>query len=327
MRNGRTGQRQRKNLFTGILLLTAVCSLFGCRGLELENKTEQVEEYTRPQAMILVANERNRYENVYSEGIWEITVGDDEVGLDRLTVQNVKSYMEQLKLLCMLAEERGITVTSQEKDTIRQITDAYMAALTEADRQYIGCDRSDVQKLYTDYFTADKLIRSVTGQINSEISDSEAKVIRVEQIGTTDRRKALAILKRVKIDGANFSSMASRYTETDSIDLVLRRGAGGGLLERTAFQLEEGQVSNILHIGEMYYIIKCTDGYAREATLERKNRLTAAMNTKAFYDVLAPYQQEHRIRFVERFWNEMNFGEDGGSTVENFFDIYEEAMK
>ena len=47
------------------VLAAAVClGLGGCRGMKLENKTEIIDEYTEPQAMILVANERNRYENV-----------------------------------------------------------------------------------------------------------------------------------------------------------------------------------------------------------------------------------------------------------------------
>ena len=276
--------------------------------------------------MILIANERNRYEKAYSEGIWNVTFGEDHTGLDKLTVQNVKQFMEQLMLLNMLAEERGITVTSQERDLIRQLTDEYMAGLTDGDLQYMGCDRTDVQKLYTDYFTADKLINGITSQVNSEISGSEAKVIKIEQIGTTDLKKAKAILKRVKIDGANFSSMASRYTETDTIEEILMRGSRGDLIEDIAFRLEEGQISNILQIGEMYYIIKCTDGYSKDATLARKSRLEKALNNQAFQAVFEPYSQEHKIRFSERFWYELDFQEPTESTADDFFDLYEKAF-
>ncbi len=318
--------RQLKIACITLLMILAAFSLQGCRGLELEDKTEEVEEYTRPQAMILIANERNRYEKAYSEGIWNVTFGEDRTGLDKLTVQNVKQFMEQLMLLNMLAEERGITVTSQERDLIRQLTDEYMAGLTDGDLQYMGCDRTDVQKLYTDYFTADKLINGITSQVNSEISDSEAKVIKIEQIGTTDLKKAKAILKRVKIDGANFSSMASRYTETDTIEEILMRGSRGDLIEDIAFRLEEGQISNILQIGEMYYIIKCTDGYSKDATLARKSRLEKALNNQAFQAVFEPYSQEHKIRFSERFWNEIDFQEPTESTADDFFDLYEKAF-
>ncbi len=307
------------------VLTAAVFILPSCKGLELENKTEQVEEYTKEQAMVIISNERNRYENAYSEDIWKISVDDEGTGFDKLTIQNVKSYLEEIKLLCMLAYERGISITSTERDIVRQMTDEYMAGLDEGDLEYIGCTREDVQKMYTDIFQAEKLINSITGTVDSEISDSEAKVISIQQIVTADEKKAKAILKRIKIDGENFNSMASRYTEDEEIDLKLMRSDNDeDLITRTAFSLEENEVSNILFKDGLYYIIKCTDGYAEEDTLERKARLEEAMNNKAVMDVIEPYRNEHNIQFVERFWNNMDFSEPDGSEADDFFDIYNE---
>lgn len=308
-----------------IAFIIALC-LYGCRGIELENKTEQISGYTLPQAMILIANERNRYENRYSESIWDIRVGSDGTGFDKLIVQNVMEYMENLMELGLLAQERGISVTSAERDRLRYVIDDYMSGLTREDLDYIGCERDDVQKLYTDYFTACKLIEDIESGVDSDISDSEAKVIKIEQIGTAEQKKALAILKRVKIDGANFSSMASRYTELDTIERTLLKSSDEDedLLERTAFSLEEGEISNILAMDDMYYIIRVVDGYAEEETAERKDMLQTAINNVAIEEVLAPYQEEHRISFTEGFWSEISFSDDGGSTVENFFDVYSE---
>lgn len=310
-----------------LMLLLAAFLLSSCKGLELENKTEQVEEYTQPQAMIVIANERNRYENAYSPEIWQITVGDDGSCFDKLMIQNVKQYLEKIKLLCMLADERGIAINSAEKDQVRQMTDEYMAKLSEGDISYIGCERADVQKLYTDLFTADKLIKSITSGVDSELSDSEAKVIKIEQIAVSDEKKAKAILKRVKIDGANFSSMASRYSESDTIERsLLKDDSSDDLIMSTAFSLSDGQVSNIICSEGMYYIIKCTDGYAEEETKERKDRLEKAMNSRAVADVLEPYQNEHKIQFMDRFWNDLDFENENSSTVESFFDIFNKYL-
>ena len=307
------------------VLTAAVFILPSCKGLELENKTEQVEEYTKEQAMVIISNERNRYENAYSEDIWKISVDDEGTGFDKLTIQNVKSYLEEIKLLCMLADERGISITSTERDIVRQMTDEYMAGLDEGDLEYIGCTRDDVQKMYTDIFQAEKLINSITGTVDSEISDSEAKVISIQQIVTADEKKAKAILKRIKIDGESFNSMASRYTEDEEIDLKLMRSDNDeDIITRTAFSLEENEVSNILFKDGLYYIIKCTDGYAEEDTLLRKARLEEAMNNKAVMDIIGPYRNEHNIQFVERFWNNMDFSEPDGSEADDFFDIYNE---
>lgn len=323
MRSGNSDNFRR--IKCAAVLTAAVFILPSCKGLELENKTEQVEEYTKEQAMVIISNERNRYENAYSEDIWKISVDDEGTGFDKLTIQNVKSYLEEIKLLCMLADERGISITSTERDIVRQMTDEYMDSLDEGDLEYIGCTREDVQKMYTDIFQAEKLINSITGTVDSEISDSEAKVISIQQIVTADEKKAKAILKRIKIDGENFNSMASRYTEDEEIDLKLMRSDNDeDLITRTAFSLEENEVSNILFKDGLYYIIKCTDGYAEEDTLLRKARLEEAMNNKAVMDIIGPYRNEHNIQFVERFWNNMDFSEPDGSEADDFFDIYNE---
>ncbi len=318
-------RRYRKIIITGIIAaveLTLMLSLSGCRGMELENKTEMVEEYTKPQAMILIANERNRYEAAYSDKIWQVQVGDEAAGFDKLTIQNVKDFMEEIKLLNLLAADRGITVNSTERDLIRRITDEYMAGLSEGDLSYIGCSREDVQTVYTDYYTADKLINSITSNVDTDISDSEVKVIKIAEIGTSDLKKAKAILKRIKIDGESFSAMASRYNELETSECTLMRSEKPDLIEQTAFSLEEGQTSNILAVGDMYYIINCVDGYAEEETLERKERLSKALDTKAVREIVEPYRKEHNIQLLERFWNEIDFSEPSGSTADNFFDVY-----
>ncbi len=319
-------ENKRKKFIREAVILILCLLLTSCKGIELENKTEQVEEYTKAQAMILIANERNRYENAYSGDLWSISSGDGDTTFDRLVIQNVKDFMETVKLLCMLAEERGVTASSSERELIRQMTDAYANGLSDGDYAYMGCTREDIQKVYTDYFTACKMAELLS-ESDIDISDSEVKVIRIMQIGTEDVKKAKAILKRLKIDGANFASMASRYTELPEIELSLSKSDGKSLIERTAFSLEEGQISNILCVDGMYYILRCTNGYDEAATRDRKKGIMTAVDSLHFYQVIEPYRNEHNIAFFDRFWSELSFTEPDGSEAENFFDIYNEFIK
>lgn len=310
-----------------LLLILSLISLFAvsCRGIELENKTMEVEGYTEPQAMIIVANERNRYQNVYTDAIWNIEV-DGDVTFDKYLISSVKSFMEQIKLINMMAEERGVTVTSKERDKIRQLSERYMEGLTEADRAYIGADTDDVNKVYTDYFLANKMAELLTSSADSEISDSEAKIIHVQQIVTASEKKAMALLKMIKIDGDDFETMARRYSEDETIDRELMRDREDDIYEKTAFSLDEGEISNIVEMDGKYYIIKCTDGYDEQATLERKDKLRKAILNKAFQDTYSSFKAENNIRFGERFWNKIDFSEGTDSHVMNFFDLYDEEF-
>lgn len=312
-----------KRIILSLAVIFSILSVSACKGIELENKTEQVEEYTKSQAMILLANERNRYQNAYSPEIWKIVVGEDGTTFDTLLIGNVKDYLEMIKLLTMMAEERGISLSSMERDQVRQMTETYLEGLSAEDQAYIGCSKDDIQKMYTDYYTAAKMALSLTDSASMDLSDSEVKVIRISQIGTTDLKKAMAILKRVKIDGANFNSMASRYSELSEIEVELKKSPENGLIENTAFSLEEGEISNILCRGDMYYIIRCVNGYDKEATEARKEGLVTAAKSLQFRQEFEPYRKQHNVVFFEPFWSQQGLLTQGSSTVENFFEIFE----
>lgn len=307
------------------LLLPALL-LSACRGMELENKTEQVEGYTREEAMIVAANERNRYQNLYGAEIWDADMGEQGTSFSDCMVQNVKSFLEQIMTLNLLAEDRGITLSSQERDALRQLSGQYYQGLTEADLSFIGCSEADVQRMYADYYLAGKTVAALTEGRELDISDSEAKVIHVQQIVTASRKKAMALLKMVKIDGDDFATMARRYSESEETELVLRRGGAENLYEKTAFSLDEGQISNIVEMDGLYYIIKCTDGYDEEATQLRKSRLEEAVLDSAFWENYEPYQSAHTVKFTESFWNRIDLSEGQDSTVTNFFDLYHDAF-
>ena len=311
-----------KKFIACLLALVFMCSFSSCRGIELENKTEEIEEYTKSQVMIFIANERNHYQNAYTSSIWEVKT-DDGQNFDELIIENVRKFLQEIKLLNMLAAEKGVSLTSLERDYVRQMTDEYMEGLTVYDEEYIGCTRDDVQKMYQEYYIACKVTELITGTTGTDISDSEVKVIKVMQIGTEDLKKAKAILKKIKIDGSDFNSMASRYSELDQIEITLSRGTSGDLIERTAFSLDEGMVSNILCLNDMYYIIKVTDGYDEEATVSRKTRIVDAIKSGEYQEIMESYKSKHRIAFREKFWDDLSFSADYGSSVCNFFTIFD----
>ena len=197
---------------------------------------------------------------------------------------------------------------------------------SSADRAYIGADTDDVNKVYTDYFLANKMAELLTSSADSEICDSEAKIIHVQQIVTASEKKAMALLKMIKIDGDDFETMARRYSEDETIDRELMRDREDDIYEKTAFSLDEGEISNIVEMDGKYYIIKCTDGYDEQATLERKDKLRKAILNKAFQETYSSFKAENNIRFGERFWNKIDFSEGKDSHVMNFFDLYDEEF-
>ena len=61
------------------------------------------------------------------------------------------------------------------------IRDRYMKELKNAGESS-EIDKDVVESLYEDYWKTEKLVETLTGSVNLEVSDSEAKVITVDEI-------------------------------------------------------------------------------------------------------------------------------------------------
>ena len=61
-----------------------------------------------------------------------------------------------------------------------------------------------------DYWKTEKLVETLTGSVNLEVSDSEAKVITVDEIVLSDKDQADEALKKVQMEGTDFEARSQR---------------------------------------------------------------------------------------------------------------------
>ena len=107
----------------------------------------------------------------------------------------------------LLAKDQEIIITSTEKEEIRKLSEEYYESLTEDDIAYMGVKEDDVRTMYEEYFLfPTKVVSELTKDMNLEISDSEAKVITIDQIVLSDSNTAQDVLDQVKEDRADFRS-------------------------------------------------------------------------------------------------------------------------
>ena len=88
-----------------------------------------------------------------------------------------------------------------------------MDALGSVQAEEFGRTEEKAEVWYTDYWTAEKLVETITGDMNMEVSDSEAKVISVAQIQVSDRTRAEEIRSKIQEEGMDFFAAAKEYSE------------------------------------------------------------------------------------------------------------------
>ena len=84
----------------------------------------------------------------------------------------------------------------------------YFGRLPQSAIDSMGVTEADVQHIYEDYGLAEKLAGQLTDNVALEVSDSEAKVIHVSQIKTSDESEADAFQRAASQEDADFQSCA-----------------------------------------------------------------------------------------------------------------------
>lgn len=327
---GRLDDRWKRRLQRGaaiVLMAVSMTAASGCgAGFPFAEEETASGEYTRPQAMIIVATEKNRYEKVYTDQIWGVALEDGRT-FETYLLDQVKEFLTNLKTMNLLAERQSIVLTSAEQSRISALAERYYEGLTEADREYIGADEKDAEALYRDYYLANKAVGALTEGIDLEVSDSEAKVISIQMIQISSKEAAEAVYRRVSQDGSDFPAIARETSEGEQTELQPGRGELPEAVENAAFALAPGEISPLIESGGWYYIVRCVSDYEEEATALRKTRICEERKNQVFRQIYEQFGTEDEpVVFSDDFWPEIRFGGDDGSTTTDFFTLYQEEF-
>ena len=238
-----------------------------------------------------------------------------------------KEFLQDIRTLNLMAEEKGIIANGTEMESIRVAANAFYQSLSEEDKAFFGnCSLKDVVDMYVAYFVAEKTAKSLLANVDTELSAAEAKVITVEQIVVQEESLAKELEEKVKLTGANFSYYARQYSEDPELQKNLAFGEREDEYAKVAFSLEDNEISEVFSQDGKYYILKCLSSYDEEATKERKERLEMAIRSLHFQESYEAYQKEHIVRFRESFWKEIDLHAHEGSTADYFFSYYEDKV-
>ena len=197
-----------------IMFLTA-CSV----NIPMVSDSADTEGYTDAQTMLIIATERNRYRQVYTDQIWNVEVSEDKTPFQTYLLEQIRTFLGEVKSMNLLADEQGLTLTSQEREQLKQLADDYYNSLTDADKAYTKATRDDVYTMYEAYHRANKLVDELTKDVNLEISDSEARVIQVQEIAVSNEAKAQELYAKVANEGADFAATARKESENPDIEV------------------------------------------------------------------------------------------------------------
>lgn len=345
--------RKKRLIIAALLCLSLGSSVYGCssqtKGVfsaELKNnELFRINDSvcTLAEAKIYLTNLQDQYESVYDSNMWDEECGD--ITIEDYVKKTVVSQLAQIKSMALFAKEHEVELTEDEINTINKAAKEYYGSLNEDEIKYMGITESDVAAAYSDYMLANKIYSSLTNETDTEVSDDEARVIKIQQIvinkftidssgeqeEKTDEEKeeaksaayekAKSVLEKAQ-NGDDFPTLADNYSDIENCEISLGRGEISENLEKVIFDMENDEISDIIETEESYYIVKCLNSYDMEATDANKAVIIEQRKTKAFDEVYEVFVNSLDSCFNEELWSTVTFEKNENIKTSDFFDVY-----
>ncbi|RHV97723.1 peptidylprolyl isomerase [Clostridium sp. OF09-10] len=322
-RNMGKWNRWGRTLAAVVLTAVIVCGCGVKETLLSGRKSER--EYGKAETMVIVTTERLRYEELYTDKIWDVAVDESGTTFEETLVNQIHDFLKELKTMSRMADEENVTLSGKERELVKQAAAQYMENLKNAGDSF-EITRDVAESLYEDYWKAEKLVETLTENVNLEVSDSEAKVITVDEIVLSDKDQADETLKKVRTEGTDFMTVAKEVSEDQEIEKKISRGMRSEEYEQAAYVLASGEISDVIGADGKYYILRCVSDYDEAATKIRKEEMVREKKNEAFYETYSEYAAKVHLAKDDSLWKNLSIT-DGEKTSADFFEIFETVCK
>ena len=279
---------------------------------------------TLPEAMIYVMDYQRQYEGVYGVEMWEHDFGG--ITFENYVKDTIVDQLASMKAITLLAGDYEVSLSSDEEEKVSQAAEDYYGALTEEQIEYMDLELKDVESLYRDHALSGKVYEEITKDVNTEVSDDEARIITVQQIRLDSAETAESVKAQLD-EGRDFASLASTYSLDSQVTYTFGRGEHDSAFEEAAFALENDQTSGIIETEDGYYILKCVNNFDQEATEANKVTMVEKRRDELFGDVYDQLVAETPSQFNNRLWEKVHFADWTGEFPPDFLEIYEQYFE
>lgn len=285
------------------------------------------EKCSLKEAKLYLCNYQNIYGKDFGVDLWKHEFKDKvDVSLEEYVKEITASELGTVMCMYQLAKEKDIQLSKEEKQLVKELTDAYYKTLNKYELSYMDLEKKDLEEYYTRYALAQKLYQSLTEGVNEEVSEDEARVIRVQMIFVKNEAKAKEVEKKLA-ENEDFVTVATAYNEAASVETVFARGELPEQVEKEAFRLENQEQTGMISSEDGYYFIRCLSKFEKELSEKNKDVILVRRRKQQFDDVFQSFIEKSTFVFHEELWNELKIDTSSKIKTDRFFEMYDEYFK
>lgn len=299
-----------------------------------ENQVLRVDENIcgTDEASIIIMDMANQYKIDLGGDIGkDFKIGDKS--FTNYVKDKAKSDISIVYAISALADKNNIELTEEETDKLGQAAKEYVSGLTDAEKKFVNASEETVKRIYTNYYKADKYFDEKTASVIEEVSDEDARAIRIQYIymSTDSEEKPAETLKQVRKQVENgyqdFVVQANKYTEAESVEICLYKNLATQQWEKAAFELQDGQMTKVVKQDDGYYLVKCISAYEKDETTKNKANIVASNKSNIVKTEYDEYIEKATKDINSDAWNNIKVPMESDIKSTNLFEVYDSYMK
>lgn len=277
---------------------------------------------TRTEVMAYLSDSVCEYEKLFGEDIWNEHM--DGKPFEEYILEQIKGRLTRVKCMNQVAISRGIVLSNLEEQNISKAATEYVASVNKEDVRKYNITVQAVADMYRSMLMADKLFDDLTYEVDTEISEDEARVITIQYIKCDSLQAATSVKSRLD-DGESFASLI-KENNLYEYEYELRRGEMPENFEEAAFNLITGEISNVVDTEMGYYILMCVNEYDKMKTASNKERMIQENKLARFNEIFEPYEAKLYAEYNEELWQTISVKDVIRSSM-GFEEAYDKYLK
>lgn len=275
------------------------------------------------EAKLYLCNYKNLYGNAYGVDLWESD--SDETALESYVRGVTLNELTQVYCMNMIAQKQGLTLTDKEKKQTDTVAKTYYQTLSEDEISYFDLSEEDLKAIYRRYAMTKKIFETLTKEIDAEVSDDDARVIRIQQILVSNEITAKELEKELKKE-VDFLSLAGSYNELESSEISVARGELPKEVEAVAFEMDNGDISSAIKAENGYYFIKCINKFEKDLTEKNKTTILKQREKDVFENVYHDFVDNAKFELNQKVWDSIKVDDMRGFKTNTFFECFDESQ-
>lgn len=286
-------------------------------------------EVSYKEVLLYMQSYKDKYESLYGKDIWSYKIDNDGKTFELMFKDKLLEDIIYIKTICAQAEKLGISLAEDELLDVDELTATFLSTFSEAQMSEYKIDIDTVKKVYMNNLLANKIYESLTLNVDTDVSDEEARHIVLQylfvsncsfdedgnRIEFTEEQLDLAkekavTLRQQALAADSFYNFASENSEDkDEIEITVGKGELESDLERVAFSMKNGEISEVIESKNGFYILYSVSNLDREATDTAKEELISKRQEEAFNTTYKDWIDNTKVKINKKIWNDISFDE------------------